>query len=98
MKKNELVLYLVAVVAGALLLGLIYAPSLLPTSRPVGAASAPALSALPFHMALVNEEACRQCHREARQINLKGEIMEAPAIAHEPRANCTACHRLPNMM
>ncbi|MFH1851479.1 MAG: hypothetical protein ABIA75_03965 [Candidatus Neomarinimicrobiota bacterium] len=98
MKKNELTLYIVTAVAGLLLLLLIYAPSILPGPRPAGPESAPVLSALPFHMSFVNEDTCLQCHREARQINLKGEIMEAQAIAHEPRTNCTACHRLPNMM
>lgn len=59
---------------------------------------APALPAIPFHQSFVNEETCLQCHRESRQINLQGEILETPKMAHEFRDACVSCHQLPNMM
>lgn len=46
----------------------------------------------------MSEETCLQCHKDPRQINLQGEIMETSQMAHEFRENCVSCHRLPNMM
>lgn len=98
MNNREKTVYLICIVGGLLLVSLIYAPFSPNTGRTAELELAPALSPIPFHQSFVDEETCLRCHRESRQINLKGEIMEAMVMPHEARATCTICHQLPNMM
>ncbi len=107
MNENNRLLYIIAAIGGLALLALMYAPSpatdapvpTMPETAPRPEDGAPpALSSLPFHMSFIDEETCLKCHLEPRQINLKGEIMETPVIAHELRDDCTACHQIPRGM
>ncbi|NQT97420.1 MAG: hypothetical protein HQ562_06730 [Candidatus Marinimicrobia bacterium] len=98
MNNREKIVYLISIVGGLLLIWLIYAPFSPGTGRTAELELAPALSPIPFHQSFVDEETCLRCHRESRQINLKGEIMEAMVMPHEAQAVCTSCHQLPNVM
>ncbi len=103
MSNNEKILYTIVIITGLLLIWWIYVPNgevstaAFPDNMSI-TADPPKLSNLPFHLAFVDMETCLRCHGEGRQINLKGEIMEAPKIAHEVRDNCTTCHQIPKIM
>lgn len=94
MDSRRIVVLSVIVLAGALLVYLVYQPSL-STSRPSGVqpTDAPALSAHPFHQVYVSEEECLKCHARERDLPAFGLV--APKIGHEVRSECMECHGLP---
>ncbi len=96
--NNDKLLYLICIIGGLLLVLMIYFPIGSSLERSVDADDAQDLSAIPFHQSFIDEQTCMSCHREARQINLKGEIMESMVMPHEPREICIDCHRLPNVL
>jgi cytochrome c551/c552 len=82
------------IIAGALLVYVVYRPELSKAARPGSVnETAPALSAHPFHQAFVSEEACLACHAQERDLPAFGLV--APRIAHEVRKECDSCHQLP---
>ena len=92
--SRRIVVLSIIVLAGALLVYLVYQPSF-STSRTakVQPTDAPALSAHPFHQAFVSEEECLKCHAREKELAAFGLV--APKIGHELRNDCMECHGLP---
>ena len=94
MEQRKGIFIIFTMLAGLLLVFLVYRPDL-STGLTLGQAEKPPppLSDQPFHLAFINEETCLQCHAEGRDLPAFG--LTAPKIGHEPRANCVSCHQLP---
>ena len=86
----------IIVVAGLLLVYLVYGPSLF-TGLTLGQSTGtpPPLSSQPFHQSFISEETCLVCLAQERELPAFG--LTAPKIGHEPRKNCVSCHLLPRV-
>ncbi len=94
MEPRRNALLSVIVVAGLLLVYLVYGPSLF-TGLTLGQSTGtpPPLSSQPFHQSFISEETCLACHAQERELPAFG--LTAPEIGHELRKDCVSCHQLP---
>ncbi|MCH7497986.1 MAG: hypothetical protein IH971_09055 [Candidatus Marinimicrobia bacterium] len=97
MERPRSALISVIVVAGLLLVYLVYRPSFAGRlSLGASVATPPPLSAQPFHASFVSEEVCLQCHAQGKELPSLGLV--AKKVPHEPRRNCVTCHLLPTRL
>ena len=94
MDRGKAGLLSVIIVAGLLLVIMVYQPKV-STGIRVGTAGAtpPPLSPQPFHQSFISEEVCLRCHAQGR--DLPAFDLVAKKMPHEPRRMCVACHQLP---
>ena len=105
MNQYKNMIYGMVVIAGLVLVWMIYAdqgiemkPEIAVTEPPlilVDGKVPPKLSNFVAHMQYIYENTCLRCHATEREMNFGSGPVIAKQMAHEFRENCVACHMLP---